>query len=1709
MKRILSVILILIFGCEEGIPALQTEPDARLQGGPAVESAMDASMSDPRIPRQEMIDDLAPTWPNDASLNVEDVGEARYQIGWPEAIDDVSVTQYALYLNDLLIGQIDPEDRQFITPALTPDIPHRVRVIAIDATAHRSASLETIIEATDLDPPTWPNQARIWPLEVGETHIQITWSPALDQSGVVTYEVIWGDEVVEQVDAERIAQLDTLAPHTRYDITVIAIDGSGLRSERGLSISIETIDITGPDWPMDAQISTERLTSSELHLSWPIAIDPGDAEDSMRAVEYRVRQDSITIAQGPMTEWVVDILDIPSRPLFTVEAIDSLGNVGGEPLSLLVEMSDDSPPIWPAGATARARAQGESSVQLNWTGGLDNDEVINYRVEWMEMTQETENTALLIEGLTPWTEYNFRIFAQDRAGLITAVPLSTTAHTDDLTSPQWPIGGALTVEWTDTGALDLSWPEATDHSLQVTYSVTQNGISLIDGALETHRRLTELAEGTDYQIEVFAFDPAGNRTRLPLTTTVRRADSISPQWPAEARLLVSSLTETSMRLAWPPAQDEVGPIRYRVQWFDQSIETQATDLEIDDLAAWTVYEISVRALDGQDNASIVDLATSIQTPDLTPPTWVGDAELTASSIDSESVTLDWMEAEDNVAIAGYLLSQSGNPAIEIPSGRTNMRIDGLSPWTEYTFELTAFDFADNPVGMPLTVTLRTLDEAGPTWPEGAVLNIDEIGPNGATLTWPSAHDDVGVTAYLISLDGEELAQTSEETRIFRVDHLSPWREHLLSVRAMDAVGNESDESLEGICSTPDHQAPTWPEGTSVQITELTSTSVTISWPEAVDDGLLAQYIIDVDGVEQARQAIDQRSISLIDLQPATVVLLEVSPVDAANHRGAPLRLSVRLPDGGPPIWAPPRLNWRSTENELLLSWPQATDDVGVIGYRVYQDGTLVTETQEPSILIQGLKPGHTYHLKIEAGDAANHWTTDGPQAEIPTIERAYTGFRRLSREEYANSLSELLHPIYGTADDPNYFCDASRTMGETAGPNGSVIYRRLRAEYCTVSEIGYSKWLELIDTLGWLDAYPEETPGRGPNELGGGFSQLDQRVFDEHVGVWAAVSAKVSSTYFDRANFAYGKPDGWASSAQWTRCLVEQQILSAADYSEGERKFARDCISAFIQNFARRAFRRPLTDDEFTQMMSMYDALPDTYAQELATLPIDAGWSEDPEVNWQFNRGMRNVVIALLMSPQFLYHIELGDEDGRLTAHELANRLSYHFWKTMPDRALSASADDGSLLTEAGYQQQVNRLYADPRAEEGVRAFYHGYFWLEQIPSNWNLTPTDYLRAQSDWHPNSTLKVNNTFWYPPISPIQYSARRELSNLGTYYTRESPGTFSDMFRSNKHLLECYDPYDQGRCYGAGPWGMFVYGNGNCQDPYQECHLDRIWAQDTETGHVWGQEPAEIVDPNRYGLLTRIGFLMNDTFKERPIRRGLKIRDLLLCDPLPPPENCDVVRVPRLTGLCRDGNGQATGRECSHISHCEEEDGEICDEPFREVNLTVREVTEELTERPGTSCANCHSRLVNGMGHTLGHYSSQGLYRSTEPMISTAQRVVYGEIQFKGDLRDPSEWPAFDTQGTFIHNGQLVTLDGPEELADFLEGTGRMESCWAQHYFRYTMGRLEVPSDLQTIEGLADQLRAGETLADVYKSIVFTDAFRIISKPAGELISEEFE
>ncbi len=132
------------------------------------------------------------------------------------------------------------------------------------------------------------------------------------------------------------------------------------------------------------------------------------------------------------------------------------------------------------------------------------------------------------------------------------------------------------------------------------------------------------------------------------------------------------------------------------------------------------------------------------------------------------------------------------------------------------------------------------------------------------------------------------------------------------------------------------------------------------------------------------------------------------------------------------------------------------------------------------------------------------------------------------------------------------------------------------------------------------------------------------------------------------------------------------------------------CMTQILTAFMKSAYRRPVTTAEVMDNVSL-----------ATTIATSAG---DPM------RGVNAAIKAVLLSPNFLYHVEIGNPAStaaaKISDYELASRLSYFLWSSMPDTTLMAAADAGKL-TPAGadYTAQITRMLADPKSQAFIDNF--------------------------------------------------------------------------------------------------------------------------------------------------------------------------------------------------------------------------------------------------------------------------------------------------------------------------------------------------------------------------------------------------------------------
>ena len=288
-------------------------------------------------------------------------------------------------------------------------------------------------------------------------------------------------------------------------------------------------------------------------------------------------------------------------------------------------------------------------------------------------------------------------------------------------------------------------------------------------------------------------------------------------------------------------------------------------------------------------------------------------------------------------------------------------------------------------------------------------------------------------------------------------------------------------------------------------------------------------------------------------------------------------------------------------------------------------------------------------------------------------------------------------------------------------------------------------------------------------------------------------------------------------SSLWVRKLMEvsEQIAPQA--------VQNGALDRGLADLLYRAFRRPPTTDE----VSGFEALRSTAAEQ-----------------WGQQRADEMVVMAIMQAPQFLYRAELvGPEVPReivaLDSFQMASRLSYMLWGSMPDAELFAAAEAGALQTDAEVEVQVRRMLDDPRSRETIGHFYRQWLHLDSLNDMVKDVDSYGLIAASlsdDWRASIDAWVD---W------VHFEADGRLETL-----MSSPTVF--------------------------------------MTPYMAAHMQ-----------VQVPEAMEAMElEQRAGLLTQPALLALLAYPNQgsPIHRGIFVREKLLCQKLGPPPDDMVIEPP---------------------------------------------------------------------------------------------------------------------------------------------------------------------------------------------------------------------
>ncbi len=310
----------------------------------------------------------------------------------------------------------------------------------------------------------------------------------------------------------------------------------------------------------------------------------------------------------------------------------------------------------------------------------------------------------------------------------------------------------------------------------------------------------------------------------------------------------------------------------------------------------------------------------------------------------------------------------------------------------------------------------------------------------------------------------------------------------------------------------------------------------------------------------------------------------------------------------------------------------------------------------------------------------------------------------------------------------------------------------------------------------------------------------------------------------------------YANVAETVSARAVTNIEALMDGCDPVSQGGDGCALSFIERWGQRAYRRPLVQEEIDRLKGVFD------------------WAvADPDLG-TFEDGIQMVIEVVLQSPFFLYRPEYGSDtpiEGDVvpfTSWEMATKLSYMFWNSMPDDPLFEAAANDALVTREQIAAQARRMLEDGRAKDTIRNFHRQWLLLTELE---NVTKDTSIYPAF----NASLRP---LWEEEIQT--FIEQVILEGDGTLETLLT-GDYSFM---NEELAN-------------------FYGN-DVIDPVTGTEFRRVQLDPTR----------------RSGLLTSAALMAThaNLNQSSPVFRGKFVREQLMCNTLPLPPNDLVIEPPEL-------------------------------------------------------------------------------------------------------------------------------------------------------------------------------------------------------------------
>ena len=402
--------------------------------------------------------------------------------------------------------------------------------------------------------------------------------------------------------------------------------------------------------------------------------------------------------------------------------------------------------------------------------------------------------------------------------------------------------------------------------------------------------------------------------------------------------------------------------------------------------------------------------------------------------------------------------------------------------------------------------------------------------------------------------------------------------------------------------------------------------------------------------------------------------------------------------------------------------------------------------------------------------------------------------------------------------------------------------------------------------------------------------------------------------------------------------LLSKIFFACANWSKLSNEKQKSCAWESIVKFAQRAWRRPMAPKEHQKLQAFFEG------------------------NWKGggpSDAVKLTVAGVLQSAAFVYRVELGDANRRYdnavayTSWELASRLSYFLWDSMPDPMLFQAAANGQLRTREQVAAQARRMLESPKARRAVVHFHNQLLGLTDIhtinPSRELYGPVFGFTPKA----KGPKAENDMLWPRTILRIRQSMLREAELFVERTIFDGAGTLRALFTDHHGYMSSETRAIYGPKAKELPGPKVSWQSAPVIDVFGVPQITRLTLF-----------PAEFPKSERAGLLTlpAVLALYSHAVHPSPILRGKFVATRLACVVIPPPP------------------AEAFGKE-----------------PADTVGATGtnRERTEAVTQPSG--CIGCHQTL-DPPGFALENFDSLGRWRDKDngkPVNARATVKIGGE------------------------------------------------------------------------------------------------------------------